>query len=248
LNTCSRAISSSSFQDKETKQQVEQRDDLQTEISRRTQTLKSFLTSTRRSLHQVPELMYQENKTSRYIQGILQEHDIPYSTGWGVNKNTHVFPGEGGHGIVADIGSGQPPCVLLRADIDALPIHEQPHTHNKNFASKHDGKMHACGHDGHATMLIGAALILKQMESQIKQHGTVRLMFQPAEEGGAGAKRMIEEGVLTNKPPVDVAFGMHLWPTLPSHTIASRPGALMAAGDRFTIEISGIGGHAGKIP
>lgn len=98
------------------------------------------------------------------------------------------------------------------------------------------------GHDGHTTMLLGAAAILKKMEGSLK--GTVRLMFQPAEEGGAGGKRMVEEGVVSNEPQAELAFGMHVWPSLPSGTVASRPGTLMAATERFTILLSGKGGHA----
>ena len=170
--------------------------------------LKSFLVATRRRLHKHPELMYQESQTSSTIQNILTELGIPFTTGWAKNTHQDVIPGPGGYGIVADIGTGGEPCVLLRADIDALPILE---ISNQVFKSEVEGKMHACGHDGHTTMLLGAAAILKEMEDSIP--GTIRLMFQPAEEGGAGAKRMIEEGVLVKHPPVSHAYGMHVWPT-----------------------------------
>ncbi len=170
--------------------------------------LKTFLVATRRRLHKHPELMYQESQTSSTIQNILTELGIPFTTGWAKNTHQDVIPGPGGYGIVADIGTGAEPCVLLRADIDALPILE---ISNQVFKSEVEGKMHACGHDGHTTMLLGAAAILKEMEDSIP--GTIRLMFQPAEEGGAGAKRMIEEGVLEKHPPVSHAYGMHVWPT-----------------------------------
>ncbi|CAB9513358.1 IAA-amino acid hydrolase ILR1-like [Seminavis robusta] len=211
------------------------------EIQSQAQNLSSFLTSTRRNFHQRPELMYQEKETSAMIQATLQQLDIPHSTGWAVNTHPTVIPGPGGYGIVADIGTGQAPCVLLRADMDALPIHERTEQVD-NFRSQTPDQMHACGHDGHTTMLLGAAAILKGMEESI--NGTVRLMFQPAEEGGAGAKRMVEEGVMTLQPPPQHAFGLHVWPTLPSGSIAGRPGPLLAAAERFEILIAGTGGHA----
>jgi len=200
-----------------------------------------FLVSTRRTLHQIPELMFNEKDTSAFIQSTLRKLDIDYTTGWAVNTNTDVYPGPGGYGVVADIGTGRDPCVLLRADMDALPIFERTE-HIEEFKSRNDHKMHACGHDGHTTMLLGAAAVLKSMESSIP--GTVRLMFQPAEEGGAGAKRMREEGILNMEPKPQHAFGMHVWPTLPSGSIAGRPGPILAAAERFEILIAGVGGHA----
>jgi IAA-amino acid hydrolase len=209
--------------------------------------------------------MYQEKQTSHYIQQVLGELDISYSVGWGrntrrrplssaknsisggdVNSTTtdediRFIEGPGGYGVVTDLGTGEEPCVLLRADIDALPILEQT-SGVEEFASQNKGRMHACGHDGHTAMLLGAAAVLKSMEGSIP--GTVRLVFQPAEEGGAGAKRMIEEGVLSQKPRVSHAFAMHVWPTLPSGTVGGRPGPLLAACERFELVIQGIGGHA----
>jgi hypothetical protein len=185
-------------------------DDLKEDIHTRAEQLNEFLVYTRRSLHRHPELMYNERETSAYVQSVLTELDIPFTTGWGVNTVPDIIPGPGGYGIVADIGTGGSPCVLLRADMDALPILERTEGID-SFKSLKDGKMHACGHDGHTTMLLGAASLLKEMEESI--NGTVRLMFQPAEEGGAGGKRMREEGVLTMEPQVQNAFGLHVWPT-----------------------------------
>ena len=208
------------------------------EILANTDALKSFLVSVRRQLHRHPEVMYQESFTSQTIQKVLSELNIEYTTGWAKNTHQDVYKGQGGYGIVADIGTGQSPCIILRADMDALPIDEMT-SDIDTFKSTERGKMHACGHDGHITMLLGAAAILKKMEGSLK--GTVRLMFQPAEEGGAGAKRMVEEGVVTKDPKAELAFGMHVWPGLPSSTIASRPGTLMAAADTFEIVLTGKG-------
>jgi len=219
-----------------------------------TENLKNFLSLTRRALHRHPELMYQESFTSETIQTVLDDLDIPYTTGWSKNTHEDVYPGKGGYGIVAHIGrasgkvpgygSGEDkdgPCVILRADMDALPIEEA--TKNvESFKSRKSGKMHACGHDGHTTMLLGAAALLKTVEESIQ--GTVRLVFQPAEEGGAGAKRMIEEGLMEMEPKPQHAFGLHVWPTIPSGVIASRPGPILAAADTFEILMAGKGGHA----
>ncbi|GMH85942.1 hypothetical protein TrST_g9951 [Triparma strigata] len=203
--------------------------------------VEDFVVNVRRELHRFPELMYKETKTSAYIQSKLKELDVNFSPGWAVNTKTDRITGPGGTGIVATIGTGTSPVVLLRADIDALPIHEEVES---DIKSQTDGQMHACGHDGHTAMLLGAAKVLKVLEASGKIKGTVKLMFQPAEEGGAGGKRMVEEGVLEDEPKVDMAFGIHLWPALPSGTVGGKPGVVLAACDRFEIMISGVGGHA----
>lgn len=206
-----------------------------------TPTLLMFLKSIRRQLHRHPELMYQESITSQTIQTLLTELKIPFTTGWGKNTHQELIRGPGGYGIVADIGTMASPCVILRADMDALPILEKT-PGVESFTSREKGRMHACGHDGHTTMLLGAAALLKKMEESIQ--GTVRVLFQPAEEGGAGGKRMVEEGVVLMEPKAQMAFGIHVWPMLPSGTIASRPGPLLAAATQFKILISGTSGHA----
>jgi len=206
--------------------------------------MKTFLRETRRSLHRHPDLMYQEDFASRTIQTILDELGIEYSTGWAKNTHQDVYPGAGGYGVVGHIGTGRAdqPCIILRADMDALPIREATEG-IATFKSEAPGRMHACGHDGHVTMLLGAAALLKKVESQITA-GTIRLVFQPAEEGGAGMKRMVEEGLVDMEPKAQQAFGMHVWPTLPTGTVATRPGPLLAAAETFEIDIHGKGGHA----
>ena len=187
---------------------------------------KQWIIDLRRRIHQNPELMYEEVETSKLIQSTLTDIGIDFQAGLAET------------GVLAAIGSGDGPCVALRADMDALPIHEKA---DIDFPSKVDGKMHACGHDCHVAMLLGAAKMLKAHESEIT--GTVKLLFQPAEEGGAGGKRMTDEGALKN-PDVRRIFGLHVWPLVPSGTITSRAGTFLAATTSFEIVVSGKGGHA----
>ncbi|KAL4518375.1 hypothetical protein Ndes2526B_g01216 [Nannochloris sp. 'desiccata'] len=188
--------------------------------------LEDWLIATRREFHQYPELMFEEFNTSATIRRHLDAMKISYKHP--VAKT----------GVVATIGSGSP-VIALRADIDALPIEEES---GVPFPSTKPGLMHACGHDGHITMLLGAAKLLKERESELK--GTVKLLFQPAEEGGAGGDIMVQEGALKG---VDAAFGLHLWPTIPTGVLATRPGTIMAGAIQFKVTITGAGGH-GAIP
>ena len=184
----------------------------------------------RRSIHQKPELGFQENITADFIICKLQEWEIPHQTQ--IAKT----------GIVATIEGKQPGKVLaIRADMDALPIQEQ---NQVPYRSIHDGKMHACGHDGHVAIALGTAYYLAQHRHAIA--GTVKIIFQPAEEGPGGAKPMIEAGVLKN-PDVDAIIGLHIWNNLPLGTIGVRSGALMAAVECFRCTIFGKGGH-GAMP
>ncbi|MBM81423.1 MAG: peptidase M20 [Planctomycetaceae bacterium] len=185
-----------------------------------------WIINLRRTLHKHPELMYEEVKTSQLVRDTLDELGISYQSGLAET------------GVLASIGSGDGPCVGLRADMDALPIHEET---DVPFRSEVDGKMRACGHDCHTAMLLGAARLLKEREADIK--GTVKLLFQPAEEGGAGGKRMSDEGALDN-PNVERIFGLHVWPQLPSGSIGSRMGTFLAAAGEFDIIVKGKGGHA----
>ncbi|MDQ6598696.1 amidohydrolase [Bacillus salipaludis] len=189
------------------------------------QELETFLISIRRHLHQFPELSNQEFETSKSIEKWLKELDIP------IRKTTLKT------GVFADIKGGKPgPIVAIRADIDALPIEEKT---GLPYASKIKGVMHACGHDFHTAALVGAAYLLKKNQSNL--NGTVRLIFQPAEELGGGAKHVIEDGQLEE---VEAIIGLHNKPGLPVGTIGIKEGPLMAAVDRFQIILHGKGSHA----
>ena len=194
------------------------------------------LVAIRRDLHAHPEIGYEEQRTSQVVQRELKKAGIEF-----------VANLAGGTGVMAHIATqsnGQ--AIGLRADMDALPILEEtglPH------ASTIPGKMHACGHDGHTTILIGAARVLAKIARQSPQSvpRPISFVFQPAEEGGAGGQKMVQEGCLTGKiigPPVANMFGLHGWPRLPLGTVGTRPGPLLAASDRFDIIVKGIGAHA----
>ena len=192
--------------------------------------LQPELVAWRRRIHQRPELGFQEELTADFIAQKLQAWSIPHQTG--IAKT----------GIVAIIKGAKPgKVVAIRADIDALPIQE---ANEVPYRSQHDGKMHACGHDGHTAIALGTAYYLAQHQEEL--HGTVKIIFQPAEEGPGGAKPMIEEGVLEN-PDVEQIIGLHVWNNLPLGTVGVRSGALMAASERFTLKIIGRGGH-GAMP
>ena len=195
-------------------------------IKEESKSISDWIVKIRRELHEHPELMYEEFRTSELIRRELDKLDIQYR---------HPIAETG---VLASIGNGNGPCVALRADMDALPIHEETEV---PFKSKIDGKMHACGHDCHVSMLLGAAKLLKNKESEI--NGTIKLLFQPAEEGGAGGKLMREEGALEN-PEVERIFGLHVWPQMPSGQIGSREGTFLAATSSLSLTVKGVGGHA----
>jgi amidohydrolase len=182
----------------------------------------------RHDLHAHPELRYEEVRTSDVVAEELRQ------IGYDVKR------GLGGTGVVASLpGIESSRAILLRADMDALPIRE---TGDRAYASRHEGRMHACGHDGHTVMLLAAARVLKQLP---RLPGTVHFVFQPAEEGGAGAKRMLDEGLL-DQFPSEAVFAMHNWPSLPPGHFGLRVGPIMAAGTRFRITVKGVGAHAAQ--
>ena len=183
------------------------------------------MTAWRRELHRNPELSFEENWTSNYVADKLKS--FGYEPHRGLGKT----------GVVATLSRGEGPRIGLRADMDALPIHEQT---NLEFASKNPGVMHACGHDGHMTMLLAAAKHLAERQD-IK--GTIQFIFQPAEEGYAGARAMMEDG-LFEKFPVDEVYALHNWPGLDEGVFAANPGPQMAAFDVCEIKLTGQGAHA----
>jgi len=180
----------------------------------------------RHHLHQHPELSFKEKMTSDYIASVLQSHDIEIHRGLAVT------------GIIATVhGQRDGNVIGLRADMDALPIQE---LNEFSYKSVHDGKMHACGHDGHSTMLLGAAIYLKENNDF---SGTVHFIFQPAEEGGGGGRVMVEEGIF-DKFPCQAVYGMHNFPGIAEGQFAVHDTAVMAANETLNINIKGKGGHA----
>ena len=186
------------------------------------------ITSLRHEIHENPELKYEESGTAERVL----KHIRPIE---GIEIRTGVAE----TGVVATLGGERDgPCVALRADMDALPMEE---TTDVAYRSKVPGKMHACGHDGHTSCPVGAVKVLSEIRDDLE--GPVKFIFQPAEEGGAGGKRMCEEGVLDD-PKVDAIFGFHGWPDFPQGQVGVHPGAFLASSDTFDITIGGTGAHA----
>jgi amidohydrolase len=181
----------------------------------------------RRDIHREPELGFDTEKTAEKVLAALD--GLPLEVETGVAQN----------GIVATLPGGEGPTVGLRADMDALPIEEET---GLSFASEVQGRMHACGHDGHTSMLVGAAHALCGMKDRLG--GPVKFVFQPAEEGGGGGRVMVDEGVADDVASI---FALHLWPGLPFGKVATKAGPIMAAADAFEMEVRGSGGH-GAMP
>lgn len=184
----------------------------------------------RRDLHQIPETAYTEDSTSRYVADVLTDLGLAVSTG---------IARYGVVGLKRFEAAGK--TLMFRSELDALPIAEQT---GLPFSSRNPLCMHACGHDGHMAMVLGAAAVLCDMDQYLC--GQIKFVFQPAEEGPGGAKPMIEAGVMQS-PQVDFVMGCHLWPAIAEGTVGVRSGPLMAAMDRFDIKIIGRGGH-GAMP
>lgn len=180
----------------------------------------------RRDLHAHPETAFEEHRTAAFVARRLAAFGIATS-------------GMAGTGVIGTLEGSRPGgrAIMLRADMDALPVHER---NGFGHCSRHHGKMHACGHDGHTAMLLGAARYLAETRNFA---GTVHFVFQPAEENEGGGRRMVEEG-LFERFPVEAVFGMHNWPGLPEGQFAVRPGPMMASSDHVEIIVSGKGGHA----
>ena len=183
------------------------------------------MTEWRRDIHQHPELKFEENRTADLVAAKLEEFGI------------EIHRGLAKTGVVGTISNGDGPSIGLRADMDALPLEEK---NTFKHASSNPGKMHACGHDGHTAMLLGAA---KHLASSKNFKGTVNFIFQPAEEGGGGGELMIKEG-LFEMFPVDSVYGLHNWPCMPAGIFGVGSGPIMASVDTFDLTINGRGGHA----
>ena len=215
-------------------------------IKKRAYELKDEIVRDRRFLHQNPEIGMDLPETSAYIRKRLDEMGIPWKECGGAlpPKMTEDYVEAGfprmekETGVTAVIGHGAP-CILLRADMDALPVREDNELDYKSCSSFG----HMCGHDSHAAMLLGAARILKEMEDELC--GSVKLMFQPGEETGAGARLMVEDGALED-PGVDAAFGLHVQPTDPVGQVGYAVGVNSASLDTFILKIHGRGGHSSQ--
>ena len=186
--------------------------------------IQDTIIETRRDFHKYPELGFEVHRTAGIVSDRLNSFGLDVQTGIGKT------------GVVGTLqGKKDGPTIALRADMDALPIQE---TSDIPYKSVHDGVMHACGHDGHTAMLLGAAEIISQFKNSLK--GKVKFIFQPAEEGGGGAQFMIEDGCLEG---VDEIYGIHVWSYQKYGTVGVKEGPILAAADAFTITIKGKGGH-----
>jgi len=193
------------------------------------------LTAIRRALHEQPEIGYEEHRTAERIRREFDAAGVSFRPGLA-----------GGTGTLAHSAGGAPgtTAIGLRTDIDALPMDDRG---SHAWKSRVTGRAHACGHDGHTTILLGAARVLAKLAKDAPLPNPVTLLFQPAEEGGNGGDRMVKDGALDGRvlgPRVSQLYGLHGWPTLPVGTVASCEGPMLASADAFEIELHGAGGHA----
>jgi amidohydrolase len=193
--------------------------------------LQDEITAWRRDMHENPEILFETHRTSALVAEKLQA--------FGCDEVVTGIGRTGVVGVIKGRNTGSGKVIGLRADMDALPIHEQT---GLDYASKTDGAMHACGHDGHTAMLLGAARYLAETRNF---DGTVVMIFQPAEEGGGGGKEMCDDGMMA-RWDIQEVYGMHNWPGRPVGSFAIREGAFFAATDQFEIQLEGLGGHAAK--
>jgi len=202
-------------------------------IEKQIEALLPRLIEIRHDIHAHPELGYSEHRTAEIIQSFLKEHEITFANNLA-----------GGTGTLAYIEGNSKQSVGLRADIDALPITEE---NTFDYKSKNHGCMHACGHDGHTTMLLGTAAILANLAKEKPLPNSVSMLFQPAEEGGGGGKKMVEDGCLNGSvlgSPIALMFGQHGWTDLPLGHVSTKSGPMMAADIGINVTIRGVGGHA----
>jgi len=200
-------------------------------IKNRLAEMHAEITEWRRDLHEHPEILFETHRTSAIVEAKLKDFGCDEVAG-GIGRTGVV-------GVIHGKQTGSGKVIGLRADMDALPIHEET---GLDYASKTDGAMHACGHDGHTAMLLGAAKYLSETRNF---DGTVVVIFQPAEEGGGGGREMCNDGMM-ERFGIQEVYGMHNWPGLPVGEFAIRPGPFFAAADLFEIELEGLGGHAAK--
>lgn len=199
-------------------------------IRTRAQALAQSVIDVRRDIHSNPELGNCERRTPALVADTLRP------LGFDIRE------GVGGTGVVATLRGGRPGrTIALRADMDALPLNEES---DHAYRSCVPGVMHACGHDGHVAMALGAARVLHELRDHLR--GNVRFLFQPAEETIGGANEMIADGCLAADPPVDAVFGLHLWPLMPAGQLSLKPGPIMASADLLRIVVKGEGGHASE--
>jgi amidohydrolase len=204
------------------------------ELKERIRGLLPDLTALRHRLHQMPELGLEEVKTAELVRDRLAAVGVELLPPYLKTDVVGLLRGRAK-------AQGEPGCVLLRAELDALPIEEKK---ERDWKSRNPGRAHACGHDGHMTMLLGAAEVLAGLSDRFA--GAVRFVFQPGEEERGGGLKLIQHGLLDAEPPPTAAFALHGWPGIPEGTLAANPGPAMAATDVFAVTIKGKGGHGAK--